>query len=141
MRLSKPTLLTQILTIFNHHLILSVFGPLKKMVNSAGDAWMGKNPAKTMTIYNVPCLLRTALPTAALSSNIQAGFRSTGMWPFSLNVVQEHEFIPFQVSDQRDPASVASACLICMTASTSDILCNLHPVSDLFHSLCSVPAL
>ena len=28
-------------------------GPLRKMVNSAGDAWMRMNPAKTMTIHDV----------------------------------------------------------------------------------------
>lgn len=57
----------------------SVYGPLKKAVNLAGDAWMKVNPSKTMTIYDVPSLIRTALPTAGSPSNIQAGFRSTGI--------------------------------------------------------------
>ncbi|CAK6982579.1 PREDICTED: uncharacterized protein LOC106909301 [Scomber scombrus] len=86
----------------------SVYGPLKKAVNSAGDAWMRMNPVKTMTIYDVPSLMRTALPTAASPSNIQAGFRCTGIWPFNPNIFQDHDFAPSQVTDRPDPASMAS---------------------------------
>ena len=86
----------------------SVYGPLTKAVNSAGDAWMRMNSAKTMTIYDVPSLMRTALPTAASPSNIQAGFRCTGIWPFNPDIFQDHDFAPSQVTDRLDPASMAS---------------------------------
>ena len=32
----------------------SVFGPLKKYINSSQDAWMKNHPGSTMTIYNKP---------------------------------------------------------------------------------------
>lgn len=31
----------------------SVYGPFKKLINTASDAWMRMNPAKPMTIYNI----------------------------------------------------------------------------------------
>lgn len=52
----------------------SVFGPFKKMVNLASDDWMRVNPGKTMSIYDIPGIVRKALPTAATQRNIQAGF-------------------------------------------------------------------
>ena len=32
----------------------SVFGPLKKYINSSQDAWMRNHPVNTMTIYDIP---------------------------------------------------------------------------------------
>lgn len=43
----------------------SVYGPFKKMVNTTSDAWMRMNPAKTMTLYDIPNIVKTALPAAA----------------------------------------------------------------------------
>ncbi|XP_051558197.1 uncharacterized protein LOC127443547 [Myxocyprinus asiaticus] len=34
----------------------SVYGPFKKLINTASDAWMRMNPGKTMTIYDIPSL-------------------------------------------------------------------------------------
>lgn len=59
----------------------SVYDPLKKMVNSASDSWMRMNPGKTMTIYDIPGLVRIALPAAAIPKNVQAGFECSGPWP------------------------------------------------------------
>lgn len=61
----------------------SVFGPLKKAVNSTCDGWMRSHPGKTMTIYDIPGILTTAIPLALTQSNIQAGFRTTGIVPFN----------------------------------------------------------
>ncbi|KAJ8956451.1 hypothetical protein NQ318_010765 [Aromia moschata] len=43
----------------------SVYGPLKKYCNSAIDNWMVNNPGKTVTIYDIPGIVKTALPLAA----------------------------------------------------------------------------
>ena len=82
----------------------SVFGPFKKMVNAASDDWMRMNPGKPMTIYNIPGIVRNALPTAATQRNIQAGFQCTGVWPYHPNIFQDSDFAPSQVTDRPDPA-------------------------------------
>ncbi|XP_065124996.1 uncharacterized protein [Paramisgurnus dabryanus] len=82
----------------------SVFGPFKRMVNSASDDWMRGNPGKTMSIYDIPAIVRIALPTAATQKNIQAGFQCTGIWPYNCNIFQDCDFMPSQVTDRPDPS-------------------------------------
>ncbi|RXN03369.1 tigger transposable element-derived 6-like protein [Labeo rohita] len=55
----------------------SVFGPFKKMVNSASDDWMKGNPGKTMSIYDIPGIVRSFLQlqhrkTYRRASSVQA---------------------------------------------------------------------
>lgn len=61
----------------------SVYGPLKKAINTTCDAWMRKHPGKTMTIYDIPGIVKTAMPLALTQTNIQAGFRKTGLIDFA----------------------------------------------------------
>lgn len=42
------------------------------------DTWMMNHPGTTMSIYNIPAIVRDALPMAATPSHTQAGFRCTG---------------------------------------------------------------
>ena len=58
----------------------TVYGPLKRHVNTACDGWMLKIPGKTMSIYDVHGIVATAYPAAATQANIQAGFRATGVF-------------------------------------------------------------
>ncbi|KAJ8950033.1 hypothetical protein NQ314_008039 [Rhamnusium bicolor] len=48
----------------------SVYGPFKKYVNTACDAWMRNHPGSTMTIYDIPGIVNTALPLAVTQNNI-----------------------------------------------------------------------
>ncbi|XP_033180906.1 tigger transposable element-derived protein 6-like [Mastacembelus armatus] len=82
----------------------SVYGPFKKMVNTASDAWMKMNPAKTMTIYDIPNIVKTAL-SAATPKNIRAGFQTTGIWPFNPDIFEECDYAPSQVTDRPDPGT------------------------------------
>ncbi len=63
----------------------SVYGPLKRHINSACDAWMRKNPGKTMSIYDIPGIVAIAYPLAVTPLNIQAGFRVTGVQPYNID--------------------------------------------------------
>ena len=85
----------------------TVYGPFKKHVNSASDAWMVRNSGKTMTIYDIPGIVALAYPVAASSVNIQAGFRVTGIHPFNRDVFDESEFLPSFVTDRPVPIQPA----------------------------------
>ena len=82
----------------------TVYGPLKKYVNSACDSWMKSNPGKTMSIYDIPEIVRISLPRATTPENITSGFRVSGIYPFDKDVFPEHEFLPSAVTDRPDPA-------------------------------------
>ncbi|XP_041453264.1 uncharacterized protein LOC121406317 [Lytechinus variegatus] len=92
----------------------SVFGPFKKFVNEASDGWMKSHPGKTMTIYDIPAIVKEALPRAATATNIPKGFQCTGIAPFDRNIFDESEFLPNYVTDrpheatQAEPAEVTS---------------------------------
>jgi len=61
---------------------------------------MKSNPGKNMTIYDLPGIVRQALPHAATPSNIQAGFCAAGIFPFNRDVFGEHEYLPSYVTDR-----------------------------------------
>ncbi|CAH2003296.1 unnamed protein product [Acanthoscelides obtectus] len=81
----------------------SVYGPLKKYINTSYDSWMRNNPDKTMTIYDVPKIVKDALPLAATPKNIQAGFQISGVFPVNRNIFTEDEFLPAAVTDRPNP--------------------------------------
>ncbi|CAI5686077.1 unnamed protein product [Oreochromis niloticus] len=81
----------------------SVYGPLKRHINSTCDAWMRNNPGKTMSIYDIPGIVAIAYPLAATPLNIQAGFRVAGIQPYNRNVFLEAEFAPSYVTDRPIP--------------------------------------
>ena len=56
-----------------------------------------------MTIYNIPGIIKTAMPLAFTQANIQAGFSKTGMYPYNQNLFQETDFAPSFVRDRSNP--------------------------------------
>lgn len=87
----------------------SVFGPLKKAVNSTCDGWMRNHPGKTMSIYDIPGILGVAMPLVFTQSNIQAGFRTTGIVPFNRHLFGELDFAPAFVTDRPNPENTIEA--------------------------------
>lgn len=81
----------------------SVFGPLKKFINSACTAWMKSNPGKTITIYDIPGIVATSLPMALTPNNIMSGFRVTGIYPFNRDIFSEQDFLPSYVTNRENP--------------------------------------
>lgn len=63
----------------------SVYGPFKKYFNSACDAFM-QNKAATISIYDIPGLVKTALPHAITPSNIMSGFQVSGVMPTNRHI-------------------------------------------------------
>ncbi|XP_053623521.1 uncharacterized protein LOC128682698 [Plodia interpunctella] len=83
----------------------SVYGPLKKYYNKASDNWLASHPGKTITIYDIPGLVKTSLPLAATIENIQSGFRVSGISPLNENIFSESEFNGAYVTDRPVPVS------------------------------------
>ncbi|XP_063537709.1 uncharacterized protein LOC134747074 [Cydia strobilella] len=78
----------------------AVFGPLKKAINTSEDSWMRTNPARTMTIYDVPGIVKTAMDVAVTGRNITSGFSACGIWPLNPNIFTAQDFLPSQVTDR-----------------------------------------
>lgn len=87
----------------------SVYGPFKKAINTACEAWMRNHAGKTMSIYDIPSIINTAMPLAFTQANIQAGFRKTGIFPFNRDVFQEIDFAPSFVTDRPNPNATEEA--------------------------------
>lgn len=83
----------------------SVFGPLKRVVTSACGSWLKTHPGTTMSIYDIPSIVKASLPLAATPTNGQAGFKCTGIWPFNREIFQESDFAPSLVTDRPLPPS------------------------------------
>jgi hypothetical protein len=61
----------------------SVYGPFKKSVNNASDAWLRSNPGRTLTIYDIPFIVEPIAANALTPKNIKSGFLVTEIWPFN----------------------------------------------------------
>lgn len=79
---------------------ISVYGPVKRYVNKLCDDWMTNHPGKTMTIYDIPAIVSSALSLALSISNISSGFKSAGIWPFNCEIFQDCDFITSYVTDR-----------------------------------------
>lgn len=60
---------------------VGVYGPLKNYVARLQTNWMINNPGKTMTIYDLPGIVREAFPLAFTPNNIVHSFTKAGIWP------------------------------------------------------------
>ena len=80
-----------------------VYGPLKKYVNTEADCWMRNNPGKNMSIYDIPGIIKIALPKACNPQNIMGGFKSSGIVPFSPDTFDDDDFAPAILTDRPNP--------------------------------------
>ncbi|CAK1554963.1 unnamed protein product [Leptosia nina] len=62
--------------------------------------WMVSNPAKTVTIYEIPKLAAKAIPLAFKLQNIQSGFEKSGIWPFNSNIFSDEDFACSSITDR-----------------------------------------
>lgn len=87
---------------------VGVNAPFKNYCAKAQDNWMRNNPGKTMTIYEIPEIVKYALPLAVTPVNVMSAFRKAGIWPFDPNVFTEDDYSPSFVTDRPLPLNNAS---------------------------------
>ncbi|GAA6089293.1 uncharacterized protein LOC117534359 [Tachysurus ichikawai] len=58
-----------------------------------------------MSIYDIPGIVRLALPLAGTPGNVQNGFSSTGIWPYNRDKFKDSDLAPSLVTD-RPPSPV-----------------------------------
>ncbi|XP_066950693.1 uncharacterized protein [Macrobrachium rosenbergii] len=104
---------------------ISVYGPLKKYVNRSCDSWMTDHPGSTMTIYDIPGIVSTAMPLAVTPANILAGFRSAGISPFNRDIFQDEDFMGAYVTDRPLPNDLSEMQASPENGSTG--MLNLYP--------------
>lgn len=137
----------------------TVYGPFKRYYNSSCDAWMLENKGKTMTIYEIPAMVGKAFPRAMTPSNIQSGFRVSGICPLDRDIFSDDEFMPSDVTDRPIPvdvprtdaaeipisrstassASVVAASSSSASASTSTVATSSSCSTEVTASVMSVP--
>ena len=78
----------------------SVYGPLKRYLGCAQANWLRNNRGRTMTIHDIPGVLRDAWASASTQANITSGFRVSGIVPLNPEVFCEADFCPSQVTDR-----------------------------------------
>ena len=78
----------------------TVYGPFKRYYNNACNSWMQENPGKTMSIYEIADMVGRAFPRAMTPTNIQSGFRVSGIFPFDRDIFSDEEFMPSNITDR-----------------------------------------
>lgn len=78
----------------------TVFGPLKKYYDKACNEWLLQHPGSPLTIYHVAECFGKAYPLAFTPSNIQSGFKVSGIWPVNENIFGDDEFPSSYVTDR-----------------------------------------
>ena len=72
-----------------------------------------------MTVYDVPGIVRTALPNAITPRKIISGFQVTGIYPFNRDIFLESDFLPLYSTDRPDHRAGVSAVDFSITKQTS----------------------
>jgi hypothetical protein len=80
-------------------------GPFKSYCAKAQDNWLRNNPGKTMSIYEIPGIVKYAWPLASTPTNICNAFKKAGIWPYDPNVFTDDDFAPSFVTDRSPPES------------------------------------
>lgn len=81
---------------------VSVYAPFKAHYNSAVDSWLLHHPGKPMTIYEVAQCVGLTHEWALTPSNIKAGFKATGIFPFDDKVFTDNDFLFSYVTDREN---------------------------------------
>lgn len=91
----------------------SVYGPFKHYVSIAQENWLRNHPGKVMSIYDIPSIVREALPKAAVPASIQNGFLACGIEPFNSDIFTDVDFLPSSTTDRPGKRSMLLSIDLC----------------------------
>ncbi|XP_025192175.1 uncharacterized protein LOC112592366 [Melanaphis sacchari] len=117
----------------------SVYGPLKKYISSAFDSWMVNNPGKTMTIYEIPEMVKQALPLAATPNNITADFMPSYVTDRPFNIETENQQDPLnQTTEELNTDLIL--CTSNQAYNTQELESNSPVIQQVENIVVSIPA-
>lgn len=76
---------------------VGVFGPFKGKLKVAFNDWHVMNVTKTITIYQIAELSKTAFLDSFTPKNITSGFSKPGIWPFNKLAFADEDFAPTEM--------------------------------------------
>lgn len=68
-------------------------GPFKSYYNAAVDAWLVRNPARQLTIYNIAECVGPAYMRAMTPINITNAFKKCGIFPYDDKIFTDEDFL------------------------------------------------
>ncbi|XP_050401286.2 uncharacterized protein LOC126818120 [Patella vulgata] len=78
----------------------SVFGRFKHHIAGVMDTWLRVHPVKTLTIYEIPGLLKEVWHKSFSYQNCVSGFRVAGILPVKPVIFSDKAFAPSTVTDK-----------------------------------------
>lgn len=79
---------------------VSVMGPFKTKLAQKQNSWLISNPGKTISVLQLPGIVKDAFELSFTRSNITAGFKKSGIWPFDVTVFTDEDFDSSAVTDR-----------------------------------------
>lgn len=76
---------------------LCIFGPFKGKLKVTYNDWHTQNVGKTLSIYNVADLTKSAFLESFSPKNITSGFLKSEIWPFNRHIFVDEDFAPMEV--------------------------------------------
>lgn len=110
---------------------VGINGPFKSYCTKGQDNWLRNHPGKTMSIYEIPGIVKSAWPLAATPVTIMNAFKKAGICPFNPGVFTEEDYAPSFVTD-RPLLQVASS-----QAASSQAASNEEPLQPSSSSVTS----
>ncbi|CAH2230624.1 jg19530 [Pararge aegeria aegeria] len=78
---------------------VSVNGPFITYCAEAQENWLNNNPGKSMSIYEIPGIVRHAWPLSSTPDNITNAFKKVGISPFDPDIFKDEDYTPCLVTE------------------------------------------